>query len=238
MLRIVKSLTLAALLFAPVAVTAQEGRVALISVSGEGRVTAAPDTGTVVLGVRRQAQTAAGAMQAANTAAAEILAIVAERGVEPRDVQTIRVGLNPVWDHRPNQQPKITGYEAMNDLSIRVRSLDDMGVLIDALVQGGANSVQHIGFSIDDMTALRAEARRAAVTDARTRAQTLAEAAGVELGGLAHLSEGGAAMPPPPMPMMRMDMAMEEAMESAVPIAAGELEIVVQVSAAWQIAQE
>lgn len=236
MLNKVKSAALVLMLLVPAVALAQDDRAALISVSGEGRVTAQPDIGTVALGVRRQAATAAGAMQAANSAAAEILATVEAAGIAPRDVQTIRVGLNPVWQHRANQEPKITGYEAMNDLSIRIRDLDGMGALIDALVRDGANAVQQIAFSIDDTTALRAEARRAAVTDARTRAETLAGAAGVELGTLRHLAEAGVGMPRPPVPMMRMDMAMEESLQGAVPIAAGELEIVVQVSASWEVA--
>ena len=238
MLRFVKSATLVLLLCLPASVHADDADRALVSVSGEGRVTAAPDIGHVVLGVSRQAATAAGAMQAASSAAAEILASVQAAGIEPRDVQTVRVALNPVWEHRQNQSPKITGYEAVNDLAIRVRNLDGMGALIDDLVRDGANSVQQISFSIDDTTALRAEARRAAVVDARARAETLADAAGVTLGTLRHLAEAGGAMPPPPMPMMRMDMAMAESMGNAVPIAAGELEIVVHVSASWEIAQE
>lgn len=236
MLKIVKSaLVAAAFVSLSVPALAEAHQRPMISVSGEGRVTAAPDIGIVGLGVRRQAATAAGAMQAANGAAADILATLAAAGIEPRDIQTTRVALNPVWQHRQNQEPKITGYEAVNDLSIRLRDLDAMGTLIDSLVKDGANSIQQIAFSIDDTKALRAEARRAAVRDARDRAETLADAAGVSLGDLRHLSEQGGAMPRPPMPMARMQMMAMDEVESAVPLAGGELEITVVVSASWDI---
>lgn len=207
-----------------------------ISVSGEGRVNAAPDLGFVTLGVRRQAATAAGAMSAASQAAGEILAEVKARGIEDRDVQTVRVGLNPIWQHRQNEQPKVTGYEAVNDLSIRVRDLDSLGPLLDALVKEGANNVQQISFGIDDMTALRREARLAAIRDARDKAETLAEGAGVELWKLRMISEGSVGGGPRPM-LRQMNMAMDESLESAVPIAAGEMEIVVRVDAVWDIAE-
>lgn len=238
MLKIVKSFLLLSLLVYPSFALAEEHSRPLVSVTGEGRISATPDIGLVTLGVRRQAATAAGALQAANRAAAEILATIEEAGIEPRDVQTVRVGLNPVWQHRQNAQPKVTGYEAINDLAIRVRDLDGMGILIDDLVRDGANSVQNIAFSIDDSSALRREARRAAVLDARDKAETMADAAGVGLGPLQHLSEMGGAIPQPRVTMMERGLAMDEAMASAVPMATGEMEIVVRVTASWTLAEE
>ena len=236
MLHFVKPLALSLLLVSPVSAIAQEILPPSISVSGEGRVTAAPDMGHIQLGVRRQAATAAGAMSAANQAAAAVLAEVTARGIEERDVQTTRIGLNPVWEHRQNQPAKVVGYEAVNDLAIRVRDLDDMGTLLDALVNEGANTVQGISFAIDDSDTLRSEARLAAIKDARAKAETLAEGAGVALGGVRAVSELGAGRP---QPMMRqMNMAAADSMESSVPIAAGEMEIAVRVQAVWDIAQD
>jgi uncharacterized protein YggE len=238
MLNFVKPFLLLSLMILPGFALAEGHSHPLVSVTGEGRISATPDIGLVTLGVRRQAATAAGALQAANRAASEILATIESAGIEPRDVQTVRVGLNPVWQHRQNAQPQVTGYEAINDLAIRVRDLDGMGVLIDDLVRDGANSIQNIAFSIDDPSALQSEARRAAVLDARDKAETMADAAGVELGALEHLSEMGAAVPQPRVTMMERGLAMDEAMASAVPMATGEMEIVVRVSAAWRLAEE
>lgn len=238
MLQMVKPLFVSLALVLPVQALAQELPPPSISVTGEGRVTAAPDMGLIVLGVRRQAATAAGAMDAANRAAAAILAEVTARGVEERDVQTVRIGLNPVWQHRNNQPPQLTGYEAMNDLAIRVRDLDDMGGLLDAVVSEGANMVQNISFTIDDRSALETEARLAAIADAREKAETLADGAGVTLWRLRAVSESGGGAPPP-MPIDgRMSMAMEESADMGVPIAAGEMEIVVRIHAVWDIAEE
>ena len=237
MLHFAKSFAVVFLAAMPFSVSAQDILPPSISVSGEGRVSAAPDMGHIQLGVRRQAATAAGAVAAANQAAAAVLAAVMKKGIEERDVQTTRIGLNPVWEHKANQPPKVTGYEAVNDLAIRVRVLDSMGPLLDALVKEGANTVQGISFAIDDAAEMRSEARLAAIQDARAKAATLAEGAGVVLGPVRMISEGGGGRPPQPM-MRAMNMAMDEFAESSVPIAAGEMEILVRVQAVWDVAPQ
>jgi uncharacterized protein YggE len=60
------------------------------------------------------------------------------------------------------------------------------------------------------------------VQDARARGEAVADAAGQAIAGVLRIEEQGVSIPPP-MPMMRQAMAEDAA--SAVPIAAGEMEI-------------
>ena len=95
----------------------------------------------------------------------------------------------------------------------------------------GANAMNGIFFAVADPAPLETEARRTAVANARAKAEVLADAAGVALGPVMSIHEGGAA--PTPGPVMR-SMAMEE---SAVPIAGGEIDIRSQVTIVYAIGE-
>ena len=203
----------------------------LLTVTGEGRVSSAPDMATVNLGVQRDARDAGAAMAAASDAAAAVLATLEEAGIEARDIQTTRIGLDPRYARQAdNSPPRITGYIASNDLSVHVRDLAVLGSVLDAVVAEGANSFRGLSFGVSDSTALSDAAREAAVKDAAARAQTLAEAAGITLGPIQSMAEGGGAVVP--QPMMRGAMMAE----AAVPVAQGEIDVTARVTIVYAIA--
>lgn len=201
----------------------------LIVVQSTGTVSAAPDMAVVRLGVSHEARTASEAMAQANAAAARVLEKLASAGIEPRDVQTSSLNLYPVRDQTGNRPPQIRGYVASNDLTVRVRDVDALGGLLDSVISEGANTLNSLSFAIADTSPLETEARAKAVREARAMAETLADAAGVTLGPVASISEGGGGMQPGPM--MQSDMRLE----SAVPVASGELDVTVSVTVAFAI---
>ena len=202
-----------------------------IIVNGNGVARAAPDMAIIRIGVSREARTASQAMAEANAAASAVLDNIKANGVEDRDVQTASISLSPVWDHSNNRRPQVRGYVVSNDLSVRVRHLDNLGQLLDALVADGANTMNGLRFAIAETEGLEAAARADAVKNARSKAETLAAAAGVALGPVQEIREGGAVATPQPM----MRGAMMEADAAGVPVAAGELDIRVNVNVVFAI---
>ncbi|WP_246026703.1 SIMPL domain-containing protein [Paracoccus luteus] len=210
------------------------GPAAQLSVTGEGQAGVAPDMAQVSLGVTTQAQTAAQALADNSTRQAAVLAALTTQGVAERDIQTSGLNLSPMQDYsREGQPPVITGYQAQNIVTVRVRDLARLGAVLDGLVTAGANEVQGIAFSREDRTATEDEARGKAVENARHRAEVLAGAAGMRLGRLISLGDTGSA--PGPMPAMMMA---RDAKAESVPIATGELTITAQVSATWAMLPE
>lgn len=231
-------IAVALLAIAPLATPAlaQDAEPGRIVVSGEGRATAVPDEATISLAVAREAETASEALRATSEAMAEVLAAMREAGLEDRDLRTSEVSISPVYERddgtRPGRtRPTIVGYVARNGLSVRVRDLDLLGTVLDRSVALGANEGGWLSFGNSDAEALRAEARVAAVRDAVDKAEAMAGAAGVELGRLVTLEEGGTATPRAPM----MEARMMAADAAPVPIAAGESVIVQRVSATFEI---
>jgi len=216
-------------------VVAQEKSVPTIAVVGEGTVTARPDMAIVSVGVVTRAPGAAEAMAQNSKAMSGVLAAAKQAGIEARDLETSRLSLQPQYSY-PGQgsreAPKLVGYEASNNVSIRVRVLDKLGGLLDQLVTSGANQIRGIELTLAEPGPLRDQARTAAMKDAMRKAEMLAEAAGVRIVRLFSATEDFAE---PPRPMMRMsaDAAVARA---PVPVEAGEQEIRGRVTAVFEIA--
>ena len=209
-----------------------EERARDIVVSGEGVATAAPDMATIRIGVSREARLAGDAMRLTSEAIGAVLAHLDVAGIAARDVQTTNISLNPRYERtNDGRPPRVTGYIAANDLAVRVRDLGVLGEILDAVISEGANAMNGIFFAVADPGPLETAARRAAVSDAREKAEVLADAAGVTLGQVMSIHEGGAA--PVPGPVMR-SMAMEA---SAVPIAGGEIDVRRQVTIVFAIGE-
>ncbi|MEM5543036.1 SIMPL domain-containing protein [Sulfitobacter sp. AS92] len=213
-------------------VSAQQGPEQGIIVTGQGSVAAAPDMATITLGVTEEAASAKAAMDKVTEAVAAILAQLDAQGIAARDRQTSRFYLRPVHDRRPIEDgapPRITGYEAGNSVTVKVRDLDRLGAMMDAVIDEGANDFNGLDFGLQDPKDALAEARKAAVTDATERARQLADAAGVKLGTLLRMTENSHSQPKM-FEAARMGMAMDSA------VAEGEVELQAEVSMTFAIA--
>ncbi len=179
----------------------------LVSVSAQAEATRVPDIATVSAGVVTQAADANAAMQANAKQMDGVMRAIRDAGIAERDVQTSGITLNPQYRYAENQPPAITGYQASNTVSIKVRDIGKLGRVLDALVASGANQVYGPAFEIDKPEAAYDEARRAALAKAQARANMYAEALGMRVRRIVSIDEGGGFQPPMPMPMMAMGRA-------------------------------
>lgn len=160
-----------------------------ISVTGQARVKAVPDTATITLGVQSQAAGAAEAMDKTSAAMNRVIAAVISAGVPRANIQTTNISLYPQYEYDKNgSNGRIVGYQASNQISCTWNKLDKIGDLIDAAVQAGANNVYGISFNVADSKPLYLEAVAEAVRDARAKADALAAAAGVRVGGVKNMN--------------------------------------------------
>lgn len=207
-----------------------------IRVTGEGRVSAAPDMATVTLGVISEGTTAGEAMGANGQAMRKVMEALTGAGLETRDVQTSGLTLNPVYadppqGSAPDAGPRIRGFQAQNMVTLRVRALDNLGAVLDAAVNSGANNLYGVSFGLQNPEARLDEARKAAVADARRKAELYAAAAGVTLGAVESIDEQGSGGGMP-MPQMRASFAKE----ADTPVAGGEVDLNANVEVVYDIA--
>ena len=212
-----------------------------ISVTGEGSAELAPDMAIVNLVVTRVAVTAREALDANNQAMAKVLAAMRERGIAEKDLQTSNFSIQPRYAQLPRSAsgerpaPRIDRYQVRNSLSVRVRDLARLGEIIDQSVTLGVNEGGSVQFTNADPSQALEQARVAAVKDAMSRAETLARAAGVEVGRILSLSDNSYI--PRPVPMASGVAMMRSANAESVPMAAGENSYRVTVSLTRAIKQ-
>jgi hypothetical protein len=205
---------------------------ALITVTGEGTVEAKPDMATISLGVTTEGATAAEAMAANSVQLGAVLEQLRASGIEDRDLQTSGLSLSPNWQQPQGETTaRIVGYLAMNQLTVRVRDLEALGSVLDRTIQDGANTFNGLTFGLADPVPALNEARKRAVADAMARANLLSGAAGVALGPLVSITEGGGRGGPVPMFRMAAEAA------SAVPVAAGEISATASVTMVFELAR-
>ncbi|MGH3888724.1 MAG: SIMPL domain-containing protein [Pseudonocardiaceae bacterium] len=201
-----------------------------ITAGGLGTVTGTPDTVTVVIGVQTRGQSAKGALDANNAKATALSDALKSKGVAAADLQTSQLSVNPTYDSATG---RITGYEVTNQVTATLQDIGGAGGLIDAAGEaaGDAVRVQQVGFSIDDDSASRAQARADAVRQAQAQAKQTAEAAGVKLGRIHSIIEVPVN---PPSPVYR-DAAPAGA--APVPIEPGTQKLTVMVEVVYHIDQ-
>lgn len=168
-------------------------------------VEAAPDQATVGTGVQTRAPTAVEAMQGNAAKMEKLIAALAKAGIPKKDIQTSGINLSAQYDYsnRDGQPsaPRFIGYEASNQVSVKLRDVKMVGKLLDAMVAAGATNVSGPSFSISDPSPMLVQARGAALKTAKAQADFYAQAAGYRSARLVSIAESNSGGQPP-MPMM------------------------------------
>ena len=200
-----------------------------ISVTGSGKILVKPDMADVSLGVQVTRQTLAAARNDAAQQMNAVIAALHALGITDADIETAYLDISPTYDYT-GQSQRITGYQVTNQLTVHVKNLDQLAAVVDDSVGAGATNVNGISFKVSDQTAAEAQARTAAVHDARARADALAAAAGVTITGVASISETSFSPP-----IWYGQPAAQDAAGAPTPIIPGMSEISIDVSVVYLI---
>jgi uncharacterized protein YggE len=158
-----------------------------ITVTGIGRAELVPNEARFSLGVSTDGETAREALAANSVAMRRVLEALDGAGIPDKDIKTETVSVGPEYD---DEDKSPDGFTARNSVSVRIRDLDRAGRVLDAASAAGANEINGPMLTSTDRDAAETKALEDAVADARNRAKTLAEAAGVRVGRVAAIVEG------------------------------------------------
>lgn len=200
-----------------------------LDLSATGMVTRAPDVATIGVGVVTQARTAREALAANAQRMTVTIAALRRAGVAERDIQTDSLSLAPQYRYGNDQPPALTGYQATNRVTARLRDVAATGGVLDALAAAGANQIDGPSFALDHPEAALDEARTQALASARARADLYARAAGLHVRRIVRIAEGEAA----PMVRPMMMAAMRKTAET--PIESGEQALSVTLSVTFEL---
>jgi uncharacterized protein len=167
---------------------AAPGQDAVITVTGTGAVSVVPDIASINVGVRSTGDTVTEALEANNIQAETIKATLISEGVDEMDIQTSSFNVYPLSDYDYDGNVTRTYFSVENYVYVKVKDLDTLGDILDAVARSGANNIYGIDFNVQEKTEAQSSARQLAVDSAKAQAQELADAAGVELGEIVAIS--------------------------------------------------
>ncbi len=201
-----------------------------ITVVGRGEVKVVPDIARITVGVQSQAPDAATALADNNSKMNALVEQLKAAGIADKDMQTVGVSIYPTYDYNANTST-ITGYQVSNAVNVTV-NVGDAGGLLDKVVAVGANNVSGISFDVSDTNASMEQARKAAIADAKLRADQYASAGNTQVGGVLVISELTNQLPVFEAPQAR-DLA--QGAGGSAPILPGQQSQIVEVQVTFEL---
>ncbi len=209
------------------------------SFMASGKVMAKPDIALVSLSVKTPRETEAATVVSKNSETMnKIIEMLKAKGIEEKDVKSSSFSVNPVYSYPTGLAPKIDGYEAYQELQVKIRDLEKIGDVIASSAQLGANQIGNISFTIDDPENLKMQAREKAVAAAKEKAMQMEKITGIDLGEVVNVYETSYDdHQPVPYYAAKTDMGMGMSNEAitAPQIASGENEIRVDVTLVYKV---
>lgn len=204
-----------------------------VSVSGEGKMYAKPDIAIISFGAHTESLKSQEAVDKNNTIMNAVISAMKALGIEEKDIQTTGYNVNPIYDYTQSGRT-FRGYSIDQQIQVKIRNFDKISAVLDKATMHGANTVSDLRFTVDDIEAVRSEARAKAITEAKAKAKSLFGQAGLRLGRLVNVSEGYNT----PSPLLPYGGGYAGAMmkESVAPdIQAGQMEVTSTVTLTYQI---
>lgn len=163
----------------------EEKPIRTVYVMAEATITAEPQVAQVQLGVEDSAKNASAAYKKVEDRSAELKAMLVRLGVKEENIST-----RSFWSQQRYQysywywyeEGKFKGYTVHQTLSFKTPEFDRVGEFIDSATSIKGVRLEDLSFIVDSPEAFVQEARVKALEMARTKAGSLAEASGLELG--------------------------------------------------------
>jgi uncharacterized protein len=214
----------------------------VLTVTGHGDMSLAPDTAFVTLGMETTGRTVSDAQRQNRLSMNKVAERLKALQIENERIQTASFSVSP--QHKPppkrsdtpSGSPEIIGYVVSNTMTIEVRNVDKVGAVIEESLAAGANQFQSLHWALQDDRQPKLEALKEAASKAREKAAALSEALKVKLIRLLTVSEDSH-LARPVGKMARSMMALE-AGGGETPVFSGEIRVEATVTLMYEIAQE
>lgn len=208
-------------------------------VTGSATTNIKNDKVTVSLGVESADKTAQNALSSNSKLMNNIINALKGSGVQENETSTSSFTINPNYNYSEyGSKGDLIGFTVTNSIHITSSNIDSISQWIDTAVKNGANIVNEIYFSVspNKMDKINNGLLKEAVGNAKSKADLVAEAAGLKIAGIKSITIGESGLPPVPgpIPVYSKSVAFDET--SSTPIIAGEQEISATVSIVYILA--
>lgn len=206
----------------------------MVTVEGEAEAFVPPDRASVELGVETEGKDADDVKADNDKVMRQLIAELKKAGIDPLDMQTSMVALQPVYNWRQDGVREFVKFQMRNTLYVTVKDLVKLDKVMSVSIDVGGNVMQNINFTLSSAKAVRDDLRVQAARDAKRKAEALATAVGSRAGKPLTII----ANEYNPQPYMMRDMAMGKVanqQEGGPTVATGQLHMRVTVNATFEL---
>ena len=203
---VIASLSLAMLSFGAVANSPDFPH---LSTTGYGEVIATPDMAQFSVKVVESTMTAEQAKQSVDQVVSDFLSALSKEGVDSKNITSSNLYITPQYHYPKKGKPELVGYRATRSITVIVEKLEDLNQYLDLALNSGINQVDNIQLQVKDQAKYQQKARLAAIKDANSKAESLAQGFGKELKGVWSINYNMSGQQPVLMRSMAMDAKIE-----------------------------
>ena len=205
-----------------------------ITVNGTGYVNIVPDVAYITLGVNTQDASPKTAQTRNSQQVAAVIAAVKAMGIAEKDIKTTNFYMYPQYDYSGAKGVEtVVGYTVSNSVTVTVRDIDQVGALLGAAADAGANISSGVQFGLLDSSAAYHKALALAMANASAKASVIAKNLNRTVGSPSSVTESGG-MYAPVYSSAGANLAAMDAGASGVPVQAGELTVTANVQMVFE----
>ena len=207
----------------------EQRQIPQINVSGEGKVRVTPDQVFIAVSVDTKGSKAIDVKKQNDEVVEKVIQAIKKSKLPKEDVQTKRISLNPVYDY----EKKKYSYNATQTIEILLKDLSQYDGLMESLIDAGINRISNVEFRSSKIEQHKAEARKLAMKEAKSKAEDYVSVLGQKVGKALTISDNTQVFYPQPMYEMKsanMDMAAAAPRET---LAIGEINVTANVNVSF-----
>ena len=202
-----------------------------ITVLATGNTKVKPDTVRINATTSNIAENSKIALSNTSELSSKVRSVLSSNSIAKNYIKSSAITVFPEYNYTADKGSVLVGYKASQTFEIIVRNAASAGKLVDALVGevGDGLTIDGVTPYVFDQSVASANARVAAVKQARVKATSYAKLLGVQLGKIINLEESGATSQPPLM------MSAAKSDSGGTVIDLGTQDISVNISTKWAI---
>lgn len=218
-------------LFATMTEAQEQKQIPQIAVNGEGKIKVKPDQVEINFGVENFGKDAKEVKKLNDEKVDKVIKFIKKSGIASVDYQTTNVSLNRNYDY----DKKKYNYQAVQNITILLKDVSKYDEIMMGLVDNDINSITNIEFKSSKLEEFKTEARKAAMKDAKKKAEDYVSVLGQKVGKALLITDNTQSyFPPQPMYKGAMRAMVEDSSAGAQEtLAVGEIEVIAIVSVSF-----
>lgn len=149
-----------------------------VTVSGEGTVYVKPDVVVVNIGIEHKGDYVKKIKEATENAVDNVIDFLKKEGIPDKNIQTQHIRLGQQYEYKTETYT----FSSSQSIAVKIENIENYETILAGLMEAGVNQLNGVEFRSSEIKKYKAQARIAAIKNAKAKAEAYAGALGQEIG--------------------------------------------------------